>query len=120
MLRFNGNDYRVDDSAIFSSTRQDQSTLTEPSDICQKEPATSEYLPPSRRPSVSSKVCICKNPQCKLLHTKLDNIHDYAAKNCPEVLQKYEDLQNLCTERIASLTDLIEKVRTEQKGKVLY
>ncbi|XP_024887347.1 uncharacterized protein LOC112464534 isoform X1 [Temnothorax curvispinosus] len=63
----------------------------------------------------SSKVCIYKNPQCKLLHMKLDDIHDYALKNCTERLQKYQDLQNLYTERIASLTDLIEKVRNEQK-----
>ncbi|XP_012234014.2 uncharacterized protein [Linepithema humile] len=116
VLKYNSNDCQTNDSAMFSSTRQDQSTLTEPSDIYQQESATSEYLPISQRPSVSSKVCICKNPKCKLLHTKLDDIHDYAAKNCPEILQKYEDLQNLCTERIASLTDLIEKVRTEQKG----
>ncbi|XP_071558169.1 uncharacterized protein [Temnothorax nylanderi] len=63
----------------------------------------------------SSKVRIYKNPQCKLLHMKLDDIHDLPLKNCTERLQKYQDLQNLYTERIASLTDLIEEVRNEQK-----
>ncbi|XP_016837367.1 serine-rich adhesin for platelets isoform X1 [Nasonia vitripennis] len=59
--------------------------------------------------------CTCKNPECKLFHDKIEDTQDYALKHCPEVLKKYEDLQNVCTERIASLTDLIEKVRNEQK-----
>ncbi|KMQ94272.1 leucine-rich repeat-containing protein [Lasius niger] len=117
MLRYNMNDSQTNDSTIISSMQKDQSTLTDPSDTCQRKSSVSEYLlTPTQQPSISSKVCICKNPECKLLHTKLDDIHDYALKNCPEILQKYEDLQNLCAERIASLTDLIEKVRSEQKG----
>lgn len=119
MLRYNMNDSQTNDSSILSSTQKDQSTSTDLSDTCQRKSATSEQLTSMRQPSVSSKVCICKNPECKLLHTRLDDIHDYALKNCPEILQKYEDLQNLCAERIASLTDLIEKVRNEQKGKAL-
>ncbi|XP_070160342.1 serine-rich adhesin for platelets [Polyergus mexicanus] len=117
MLRYNTNDSQTNDSTIISSIQNDQSTLTDPSDACQRKSTASEHLvTPIQQPSISPKVCICKNPECKLLHTKLDDIHDYALKNCPEILQKYEDLQNLCTERIASLTDLIEKVRNEQKG----
>lgn len=118
MLKYNSIDSQTNDSIIFSSTQYDQSTMTDLSDIHQQEPVISESS--SRQPSVSSKICTCKNPECKLLHTRLEDIHDYALKNCPEILQKYEDLQNLCTERIASLTDLIEKVRNEQKGKFLY
>lgn len=117
MLKFSLNDCQINDSTVISSTQNDQSTLTDPSDICQQKSDLSKRLSATQEPS--SKVCICKNPHCKLLHIKLDDIHDYALKNCPEILQKYEDLQNLCTERIASLTDLIEKVRNEQKGKVL-
>lgn len=120
VLRYNTNDSQTNDSTIISSVQNDQSTLTEPSDDCQRKSAAPErLLTPTQQPSVSSNVCICKNPECKLLHMKLDDIHDYALKNCPEILQKYEDLQNLCAERIASLTDLIEKVRNEQKGKAL-
>lgn len=120
VLRYNMNDSQMYDSTIISSVQTDQSTLTEPTDECQRKSAVSErLLTPTEPPPISSKVCICKNPECKLLHTKLDDIHDYALKNCPEILQKYEDLQNLCAERIASLTDLIEKVRNEQKGKAL-
>ncbi|XP_050465804.1 uncharacterized protein LOC126859008 isoform X1 [Cataglyphis hispanica] len=116
MLRYSANDSQTNDSTIIS-LQNDQSILTDPSDACQWKSAPSERLvTPTQQPSVSPNVCVCKNPECKLLHTKLDDIHDYALKNCPEILQKYEDLQNLCTERIASLTDLIEKVRNEQKG----
>lgn len=113
MLRFSLNDSQADNGTVMSSTQRDQSTLTDPSDICQQRSEASRRISTSQEPS--SRVCICKNPQCKLLHMKLDDIHDYALKNCPEILQKYEDLQNLCAERIASLTDLIEKVRNEQK-----
>ncbi|KYN33824.1 hypothetical protein ALC56_11900 [Trachymyrmex septentrionalis] len=111
MLRFSLNDSQTNDSTVISSTH-DQSTSTDSLDVCQKS-EESKHIPTVSQPS--SKVCICKNLQCKLLHIKFDDIHDYALKNCPEILQKYEDLQNLCTERIASLTDLIEKVRNEQK-----
>ena len=64
-------------------------------------------------------LCTCKNRNCKLAHEKSDDAQqEYALKHCPEMLKKYEDLQNVCTERINSLTNLIHKVRTEQKGKV--
>ncbi|EFN76612.1 hypothetical protein EAI_07147 [Harpegnathos saltator] len=114
MLRYNSNNSQNNNSVTLSSTQNDQTLSTDPSDP--QEAATSKCESASlQQPSVSSKVCICKNPKCKLLHIKLDDIHDYALKNCPEILQKYEDLQNLCAERIASLTDLIERVRSEQK-----
>ncbi|XP_011883472.1 PREDICTED: uncharacterized protein LOC105570674 [Vollenhovia emeryi] len=112
MLRFSVNDSEANGTVV-SSTQRDQSTLTDPSDVRQVSEASERVSTASQQPS--ARVCICKNPQCKLLHVRLDDIHDYALKNCPEILQKYEDLQNLCTERIASLTDLIEKVRNEQK-----
>lgn len=115
MLRYNSNDSKNNNN-IMSSTQNDQSLLTDPSDTNTQEAGAPEYQPVSSQ-QLPSKVCTCKNPKCKLLHIKLDDIHDYALKNCPEMLQKYEDLQNLCTERIASLTDLIERVRIEQKGK---
>jgi len=122
ILKYNLTDTQVNDSIILSSTQIDQSM--DQSINCQSEStehvtACTPVQPPLQQPiqSVSCRVCTCKNPTCKLLHTKLDDIHDYALKNCPEILQKYEDLQSLCTERIASLTDLIEKVRNEQKGK---
>lgn len=113
MLRFSLNDCQINDSSVLSSTQKDQSTLTD-----FKKSKVSKHISTSSQ-QLASKVCTCKNPQCKLLHIKLDDIHDYALKNCPEMLQKYEDLQNLCTERIASLIDLIEKVRNDQRGKVL-
>lgn len=118
MLRYNSNDSKNNNSVILSSTQNDQSLLTDPSDATPQEAVAPEYQPASSQ-QPPSKVCTCKNPKCKLLHIKLDDIHEYALKNCPEMLQKYEDLQNLCTERIASLTDLIERVRIEQKGKML-
>jgi hypothetical protein len=118
ILKYNLTDSQMNDSIIVSSTQMDQSI--EQSMNCQSKPTehiTAPVCSPLQQPSVPCRVCTCKNPTCKLLHTKLDDIHDYALKNCPEILQKYEDLQSLCTERIASLTDLIEKVRNEQKGK---
>ncbi|XP_014616747.1 PREDICTED: uncharacterized protein LOC106793955 isoform X1 [Polistes canadensis] len=84
----------------------------------QKDMSLAQSLYPQYLPTLS-KSCTCQNPQCKLLHIKLEDIQDFALKNCPEILKKYEDLQNTCTERIASLTDLIEKVRSEQRGMEL-
>nr|XP_012145897.1 PREDICTED: uncharacterized protein LOC100876209 isoform X4 [Megachile rotundata] len=40
----------------------------------------------------------------------------YQKSSPMRILQKYEDLQTTCAERIISLTNLIEKVRNEQKG----
>ncbi|XP_043276151.1 serine-rich adhesin for platelets-like [Venturia canescens] len=70
----------------------------------------------SRRSAKSSDHCSCANPTCKLLHDNVNDVQDYASTNHPEVLEKYEDLRNVCTERIASLTELIRKVRNEQHG----
>lgn len=82
----------------------------------QKDVMSSGQSVHSQYSPILSKSCSCQNPQCKLLHVQLEDIQDFALKNCPEILKKYEDLQNTCTERIASLTDLIEKVRSEQRG----
>jgi len=115
ILKYNLTDPQTNDHIMLSSTRIDES-INQPMN-CQSDSREDILCTSPLESSTSCRVCTCKNPTCKLLHTKLDDIHDYALKNCPEILQKYEDLQNLCTERIASLTDLIEKVRSEQKGK---
>lgn len=75
------------------------------------------YVP--RKLDKSADTCSCKSPQCKLTHSQIEDIETYASKNYPEVLKKYQDLQSMCTDRIASLTDLIEKVRSEQRGMEL-
>ncbi|KAL2740854.1 uncharacterized protein V1478_000995 [Vespula squamosa] len=104
----------VDDS-IKSFTKKDRHLLIyeKQKDVSSEQSVYSQYSP------VLSKSCSCQNPQCKLLHVQIEDIQDFALKNCPEILKKYEDLQNTCTERIASLTDLIEKVRSEQRGMEL-
>ncbi|KAL0126218.1 hypothetical protein PUN28_004976 [Cardiocondyla obscurior] len=115
MLKFNNSYSEVNDSNMMSSTQKDQSTFTNQSDIYQKSEAGVSKRTATTSQQPSSESCTCRNPQCKLLHIKFNNIHDYALKNCPEILQKYEELQNLCSERIASLTHLIERVRNDQK-----
>ncbi|XP_014206943.1 uncharacterized protein LOC106638343 isoform X2 [Copidosoma floridanum] len=60
--------------------------------------------------------CTCKNPMCKLFHEKVEDQPTYNLTHCPETLQTFEDLQNVYTERIHTLSDLIELVRNEQKG----
>ncbi|KAG7208816.1 hypothetical protein KM043_015006 [Ampulex compressa] len=117
MLKYHSIESQTIHNSIISSSRNDQSTLTDPFEYPQESITSQQYAttPPSQ-PSSVSYLCSCKNPECKLLHAKFDDIHNYALRNCPEILKKYEDLQNMCTERIASLTDLIEKVRNEQRG----
>lgn len=60
--------------------------------------------------------CNCRNPACKLFHDQLEDTQNYL-KQYPKIMKKYADYESHCTERIASLSDLIEKVRNEQKGK---
>ncbi|XP_046813266.1 uncharacterized protein LOC124421747 isoform X1 [Vespa crabro] len=104
----------VDDNIkSFSKKDRDSPIYERQKDVSSGQSVYSQYSP------VLSKSCTCQNPQCKLLHVQLEDIQDFALKNCPEILKKYEDLQNTCTERIASLTDLIEKVRSEQRGMEL-
>ncbi|KAL2749899.1 uncharacterized protein V1477_001970 [Vespula maculifrons] len=104
----------VDDSIKSLDKKDRHSPIYEKQkDVSSGQSVHSQYSP------VLSKSCSCQNPQCKLLHVQLEDIQDFALKNCPEILKKYEDLQNTCTERIASLTDLIEKVRSEQRGMEL-
>ncbi|KAI4497970.1 hypothetical protein M0802_006794 [Mischocyttarus mexicanus] len=103
-----------DDTTTSFTNKDTYSSIYEKQkDISSEQSHYSQYSP------TISKSCTCQNPQCKLLHVKLEDIQDFALKNCPEILKKYEDLQNTCTERIASLTDLIEKVRSEQRGMEL-
>lgn len=61
-------------------------------------------------------ICLCKNPECKLTHLNMRELDNETLKNYPEILQKYQNLKIICTDRIASLTDLIEKVRNDKKG----
>ena len=63
----------------------------------------------------SPQKCNCKNLNCKM-HEDLDNIDSQTLKNCPEIQKLYEELENVCAERIASLSDLIKKLRTEQRS----
>ncbi|XP_011493782.1 PREDICTED: uncharacterized protein LOC105359004 [Ceratosolen solmsi marchali] len=72
---------------------------------------TTKQMPPQ------SHMCTCKNRVCKLLHENTEDIQSFVLNRCPEILEKFEDLKNNCTERIASLTDSIQKLRNEQKGK---
>ncbi|XP_031829761.1 uncharacterized protein LOC116425769 isoform X2 [Nomia melanderi] len=120
MLRYTSTDSQVNDNSVLSSTRNDHSTTSDSSGYQQKEQRSAEQTRKSSGREASSRdVCSCKNPECKLMHLKLDDIHSYALKHCPEILQKYEDLQAMRTERIISLTNLIERVRNEQKGMEL-
>ncbi|XP_078043075.1 uncharacterized protein LOC144473247 isoform X2 [Augochlora pura] len=117
MLKYTTIDPQINDSSVLSSTRNNQSTTTDTSHSQQNDQSAEEMRKHSLKQSVSSKgTCSCENPECKLMDTKFSHIRKYALKNCPEILQKYEDLQTMCTERIVSLTNLIEKVRNEQKG----
>lgn len=117
MLRFASTDSQANGSSILSSVKNDHSMSTDLSNYQQNGYLSSEQMTAcSKQPLVSLEFCSCKNSECKLVHTKFNNICNYALRNCPQILQKYEDLQTLCAERIVSLTNLIEKVRNEQKG----
>lgn len=63
----------------------------------------------------SMQTCQCKNPNCKMHYNETDNL-----KNCPEIQKLYEELENVCAERIASLTDLIKKLRNEPKSEYYF
>ncbi|KOX67364.1 hypothetical protein WN51_08271 [Melipona quadrifasciata] len=120
LLRYPFIDVQTDNNNTLSSTRNDYSTSIDTSQ-CQQ----TDYPSSRRSNGLHSKVlpslgfCICNNPECEQMHAKFDEICSYALKNCPQILQKYEDLQTICTERIISLTNLIEKVRNEQRGMEL-
>nr|XP_033327469.1 uncharacterized protein LOC117221021 isoform X1 [Megalopta genalis] len=117
MLKYTTIDSQINDSSILSSTKNDQSTTTDTSRYQQNNQLAEHMRRHSLKQSASSKgTCTCENPECKLMDAKFSHIHKCALKDCPEILQKYEDLQTMCTERIVSLTNLIEKVRNEQKG----
>lgn len=116
MLRYASTDSQMNDNSILSSTRNDYSTMSDLSSYQQKERSAEQTKKSSEHPVSSRDACSCKNPECKLMHSTFDDIHNYALKHCPEILQKYEDLQAMRTERIISLTNLIERVRNEQKG----
>ena len=93
---------RADDSTLPSSTQNDHSNSTDPS--------FSQHETTTRQSGKSSGYCSCANPTCELLHNNINDIREYART------RKYDDVQNLCTERIASLTELIKMVRNEQQG----
>ncbi|XP_043513598.1 uncharacterized protein LOC122530580 isoform X1 [Frieseomelitta varia] len=120
LLRYSSIDVQTDNNNTSSSTRNDYSTSIDTSQCQQTDHPLSR-----RNNDLHSKVppslgfCICNNPECEQMHAKFDEIRSYALKNCPQILQKYEDLQTICAERIISLTNLIEKVRNEQRGMEL-
>lgn len=123
ILRFGSftNSGQAEDSTMPSSTINEQSSSTDPSYSRNGEKRavlTDANAPSSRRSAKSSGYCSCANPTCELMHASMADIRDYATKHNPEVLKKYDDLQNVCTERIASLTELIKRVRNEQQGEL--
>lgn len=103
------NDYRQTTTTSPPKTESPSSSST--------NDAAQEYVPNvySKGP-IALEFCLCHNPDCRQVHARFEEIRSYALKNCPQILRKYEDLQNTCAERIISLTNLIEKVRNEQKG----
>ncbi|KAJ8679772.1 hypothetical protein QAD02_015559 [Eretmocerus hayati] len=118
---------RVSKSLKFMSVINTQSTNTpEASSLTSRGTRTSLQSTSARQrqseagsfagTTSQTRACTCRNPGCKLFHDQIEDTHSYALLHCPKILKRYEDLQNVCTERIASLTDLIEKVRNEQKG----
>ncbi|XP_076300333.1 uncharacterized protein LOC143218775 [Lasioglossum baleicum] len=116
MLRYTSIDSQTNDSSILSS-KTNQPMTTDSSGFQQRERLPQHMRKHSPKQTVSSNgACSCENPECKFMDAKYHHVRDYALKNCPEILQKYEDLQTMCTERIVSLTNLIEKVRNDQKG----
>ncbi|CAD1479350.1 unnamed protein product [Heterotrigona itama] len=123
LLRYPSIDVQTDNDNTLSSTRNDYSTSMDTSQCQQNDHPSSrtsndlQVLPSQVLPSLG--FCTCNNPECEQMHAKFDEIRSYALKNCPQMLQKYEDLQAICAERIISLTSLIEKVRNEQKGMEL-
>ena len=117
LLRYPSIDVQTDNNNTLPSTKNDYSTSIDTSQCQQTD------HPSSRRSNdLHSKIppslgfCICNNPECEQMHAKFNEIRSYALENCPQILQKYEDLQTICAERIISLTNLIEKVRNEQRG----
>ena len=121
MLKFSSTEKQVNDNNTPPPARSGYATSTDTSDYQQNEHMSSDSnAAPRKQPLVSLEFCLCKNPECKLMHAKFNNIQNYALKNCPQILQKYEDLQNMCSERIVSLTNLIEKVRNDQKGILFF
>ncbi|CAL7941900.1 unnamed protein product [Xylocopa violacea] len=114
-LRYSSTDSQTNDYNTLSSTKNDYSTSTDSSEY---QPQPNERLSTEsvNKSPISLEFCLCHNPECRQVHAKFEQIRNYALKNCPQMLQKYEDLQNTCAERIISLTNLIEKVRDEQKG----
>ncbi|XP_066597318.1 uncharacterized protein [Prorops nasuta] len=91
LLKFASSDSQSDDTILSSSSQYD----------------------PSLNTDESREICSCINPECKLIHRQLESICKYAENN-PEIQRKYEDLKNMCSERIASLTELIDQLRNEQ------
>ncbi|XP_053995693.1 uncharacterized protein LOC128885615 isoform X1 [Hylaeus anthracinus] len=117
MLRYASIDSQENGTSVMSSTKNDHSSSTNLSSSRRNGHSSPEQMISRSKQSADlQELCSCENPECKLMHSEFDNIRNYALKNCPQILQKYEDLQTLCAERIVSLTNLIEKVRSEQKG----
>ncbi|XP_043796457.1 uncharacterized protein LOC122716951 isoform X3 [Apis laboriosa] len=111
-------DSQTNNNDTFS--KNDNSTSIDSSEYQQNDCLSSKNNDVDLKIPISLEFCLCDNSECKQTHAKFDEIRNYALKNCPQILQKYEDLQTTCAERIISLTNLIEKVRNEQKGMELF
>ncbi|CAK9825638.1 hypothetical protein ANTRET_LOCUS3606 [Anthophora retusa] len=116
LLGYAYTDSQGNDNNTQSSIKNDYSTSSDLSEYQQNGHLSSESMAAYSKVPISLEFCLCNNPECRQIHAKFDEIRNYALKNCPQILQKYEDLQVTCAERIVSLTNLIEKVRNEQKG----
>uniref|UniRef100_A0A0C9QRA4 K1731 protein n=1 Tax=Fopius arisanus TaxID=64838 RepID=A0A0C9QRA4_9HYME len=96
-------------------------TTQEGSDVRRrrKKSREPERIKKSPRESVSYEeggdVCWCKNPACRIVHEEAVATpqEDYGITN-PETFKQYDELQNICAERIASLNALIKQVRDEK------
>ncbi|XP_044014175.1 uncharacterized protein DDB_G0287625 [Aphidius gifuensis] len=60
--------------------------------------------------------CTCDNPTCRYIHHNLNKNIDRPRMNSdPDTLKRYDELQNVCKERIASLNARIKNVRDENQ-----
>ncbi|XP_063974108.1 uncharacterized protein LOC135160907 [Diachasmimorpha longicaudata] len=102
--------------------RFDTTDTQEATDIRRRRKKSKERERPRKSPrnevsyeDADEQVCRCKNPLCRLVHQDLAGVKENLGPSKPETLKKYDELQNICTERIASLNALIKQVRDEQQ-----
>lgn len=75
----------------------------------------------NKKTAAQSRPCNCQIRDCKFFHDRREDSQISSLKYCPEMLKKYEDMQNVCADRIASINNLLQHVRNEQdKGKFFH